>query len=302
MGDLRFVWLEITGKCQLTCNHCYAESGPTGSDGTMLPGDWRRVVDEVAQLGGRMVQFIGGEPTLYRGLPDLVHRALVQGLEVEVFTNLVHVSRELWETFAQRGVRLATSYYSDDAPEHEAITRGRGSHARTKGNITEALRRSIPLRVGLVDVQDGQRVERARAELEALGVTEIGTDRLRQVGRGIRQCQPSIDQLCGHCARGKVAVSPNGDVWPCVFARWMPVGNVRDRALVEILTGPAMATVAATLANHFRVSGMPCVPEMCDPQCGPNCGPACNPSCWPHGTGPCGPKGGCMPNYGTCGP
>jgi hypothetical protein len=64
-----------------------------------------------------------------------------------VFSNLVRVSSELWETFAHRGVRLATSYYSDDAAEHEAITRGRGSHARIKANITEALRRSIPLRV-----------------------------------------------------------------------------------------------------------------------------------------------------------
>lgn len=302
MRNLGFVWLEITGKCQLTCNHCYAESGPTGRDGAMLPADWCRVIDEVAQLGGQMVQFIGGEPTLHRRLPDLVQHALDQGLEVEVFTNLVRVSWELWETFARRGLRLATSYYSDDAAEHEAITMGRGSHARTKANIIEALRRSIPLRVGLVDVQDGQRVEQARAELEALGVTQIGTDHLRRVGRSSRQHQPSIDQLCGHCARGKVAVSPNGDVWPCVFARWMSVGNVRQSTLIEIFASPEMASVTATLADHFPVPETPCVPRMCDPQCGPNCGPACNPSCWPHGTGPCGPKGGCVPNYGTCGP
>jgi MoaA/NifB/PqqE/SkfB family radical SAM enzyme len=140
------------------------------------------VIDEVAQLGGRMVQFIGGEPTLHRGLPDLVQRALDQGLEVEVFTNLVHVSWELWETFAHRRLRLATSYYSDDAAEHETITRGRGNHARTKANIAEALRRSIPSRIGLVYIENGQRVEQARAELEALGVTEIGTDHLRRAG------------------------------------------------------------------------------------------------------------------------
>ncbi|MGH3897276.1 MAG: hypothetical protein ACRDTA_03305 [Pseudonocardiaceae bacterium] len=82
-------------------------------------------------------------------------------------------------------MRLATSYYTDDGAEHEAITKGWNSHARTEANITEALRRSIPLRVGLVDVQDDQRIEQARAELEALGVTEIGTDHLRQVGREI---------------------------------------------------------------------------------------------------------------------
>ena len=26
-ADLRFLWLEITAKCNLSCVHCYAESG-----------------------------------------------------------------------------------------------------------------------------------------------------------------------------------------------------------------------------------------------------------------------------------
>jgi hypothetical protein len=27
---LRFLWLEVTGRCQLRCSHCYSSSGPTG--------------------------------------------------------------------------------------------------------------------------------------------------------------------------------------------------------------------------------------------------------------------------------
>jgi MoaA/NifB/PqqE/SkfB family radical SAM enzyme len=142
MQKLSFVWLEITGKCQLACTHCYADSGPTGTDGAMQPGDWLRVIDEVARLGGRMVQFIGGEPTLHQSLPQLVDRALARNLEVEVFSNLVRVSPQLWEVFARPGVRLATSYYSDIAGQHESITKGRGSYARTRANIAEAVRRS----------------------------------------------------------------------------------------------------------------------------------------------------------------
>lgn len=142
MPDLRFVWLELTGRCSLLCGHCYANSGPKGTDGTMMPEDWLRVINEVAQLGGRMVQFIGGEPTLHRSLPEFVDHALASGLEAEVFSNLVHVSPQLWEAFAQPGVRLATSYYSDNATEHEAITKGRNSYARTKANIIAALSRA----------------------------------------------------------------------------------------------------------------------------------------------------------------
>lgn len=161
--------------------------------------DWRRVIGEAATLGVRMVQFIGGEPTLHRALPELVSHALSCGLTVEVFSNLVHVSSSLWSVFSQPGVRLATSYYADHARQHEAVTGRRGSYASTMANIAETVRRSVPLRVGLIDIIDGQRVEQARQQLESLGVTSISTDRLRQVGRGARENPdryfPTVRQL-----------------------------------------------------------------------------------------------------------
>jgi MoaA/NifB/PqqE/SkfB family radical SAM enzyme len=150
------------------------------------------------------------------------------------------------------GVRLATSYYADNAKQHEATTKGRGSYTRTRANIAEALRRSIPLRVGVIDVVRGQRVDEARRELADLGVLgEVRVDHLRQVGRGVREPSPNVGQLCGNCTRGTVAVSPAGDVWPCVFARWLPVGNVRQETLAEIITGPRMIETMASLAESF---------------------------------------------------
>lgn len=298
VSSVSFMWLEITGRCQLECRHCYADSGPSGGHGSMTVADWWHVIDEAAAVGASMVQFIGGEPTLHPDLPLLVDRALGAGLDVEVFSNLVRVTPRLWDTFSRAGVRLACSYYSDDPIEHLAVTGRTGSHARTRTNIVEAVRRSIPLRVGVIDLGDGQRAEQAVAELEALGVADVGYDRLRQVGRGGRDQQPTVEELCGHCASGVLAVSPYGDVWPCVFSRWMPpVGNVRTTPLADILVGDAVRTVRGRLAKQFARREAPCVPRMCDPQCGPSCGPACNPSCWPTRTGPCRPKGGCVPNY-----
>jgi MoaA/NifB/PqqE/SkfB family radical SAM enzyme len=264
----------------------------------MTAEDWSCVIDQAAGLGTGMVQFIGGEPTLYRSLPGLVNRALSCGVQVEVYTNLVRVSPLMWAVFAQPGVRLATSYYTDDAAEHESITRGRGSHARTRANIAEAVRRSIPLRVGLIDLADGQRVDAvdaAEAELRALGVTEFGRDHLRQIGRGVRTEQPSLAQLCGHCGRDKIAVAPDGSVWPCVFSRWITVGNVRERTLAEIITGPAMRGAEEALAASFgpaaRCNPRCCPSTMCDPQCSPSCSPSCGPA------GNCRPTGNCAPAY-----
>jgi MoaA/NifB/PqqE/SkfB family radical SAM enzyme len=299
MAELTFAWLEITGKCQLACEHCYADSGPQGTHGTMRPSDWCRAIDELAALGTTMVQFIGGEPTLHHALPDLIGHALQQDLRVEVFSNLVHVPVTVWPMLERRGVSLATSYYSDDPAEHAAVT-GRPSHARTRANVAEAVRRGITVRAGVIDVRQGQRVAAAQRELRGLGVRQIGRDRLRQVGRGIRDGQPEVSQLCGHCAARVIAISPDGTVWPCVFSRWLPIGNVLDNALPDILDSRKAARTRADLEAEFAArepitAGKGKNP--CDPQCGPSCGPACDPSCWPTGAGPCTPNGGCQPNY-----
>ncbi len=261
---LPLLWLEITGRCQLQCVHCYADSGPAGSAGTMTVNRWLSVLDEAAQLQIGLVQFIGGEPTLHPGLPDLITHALSLGLEVEVFTNLMHVHSALWNIFMQPGVRLATSYYSDKSSEHDKITGRAGSHVRTRKNIIQALERRIPLRVGIIGMAADQQVDGAEAELLELGVTQVGMDWLREVGRGVRDGRASVEQLCGNCASGNLAISPDGEVWPCVFARWICLGNVRHQSLTAIHTGAIAEAARTYLASAFtaRTSGSsPCRPN-----------------------------------------
>lgn len=285
---LRMLWLEVTGKCQLECVHCYADSGPDGSRGSMTVSAWERIIDDAADMDVGLIQFIGGEPTLHPGLPRLIGHATGRGLAVEVFTNLVHITPPVWEAFTLPGVRLATSWYSDEEDEHAAITR-RPTHARTMANIIEAVRRSIPLRVGIIGIHTDQRVGQAQRMLAALGVTDVSIDRLRQVGRGVRDRGASAAELCGNCGDGVAAIGPDGSVWPCVFSRWHSGGNVHDAPLIEILRSPRMATTVQQL--RAELPRWPCVPNMCNPQCGPSCSPACSP------TGSCRPSGGCVPDY-----
>lgn len=281
MAELGFLWLEITGRCQLSCQHCYADSGPTGSHGSMTTDDWCRVIDEAAELGVGSVQFIGGEPTLHPDLAELVRCAAGHGLDVEVFTNLVRISDRLWDAFVEHGVRLATSYYSDRREQHEAVTGRVGSASRTTDNIAGAVRRGIPLRVGIIDLHDDQRVEQAAERLRSMGVTQIGMDRLRQVGRGdAGRAGPSLDQLCGTCAGPVLAIGPEGDAWPCVFSRWLPVGNVLRSSLAEIVAGAALAGTRADIAAAKVTSAD------CQPECWPSCQPSCNPMCLPYAKPP----------------
>lgn len=90
---VEFMWLEITGKCQLTCVHCYADSGPQGDHGSMSDEDWFSVMRQARDVGVRSVAFIGGEPTLHPGLKGFIEYALALELQVKVISNLVHVPR-----------------------------------------------------------------------------------------------------------------------------------------------------------------------------------------------------------------
>ncbi|GAB7029482.1 radical SAM protein [Streptomyces sp. NPDC021749] len=150
-NPLRFAWLEVTGLCNELCDHCYADSSPKGTHGTMTVADWVRVIDQLAGMGVADVQFIGGEPTLYPQLPELIAHAHGAGLGIEVFSNLTYVREPLWTTFVECGVRLATSYYSDRPEEHDAVTNLRGSHRKTRANIEKARRLGLAIRGGVVE-------------------------------------------------------------------------------------------------------------------------------------------------------
>ncbi|MFI6337855.1 radical SAM/SPASM domain-containing protein [Streptomyces sp. NPDC050535] len=270
---IRSLELEITGTCQAACSHCFADSGPTVAHGSMTGEDWKRVISEASELGVALVQFIGGEPTLRPDLQELLTHALRRGLAVEVFSNLMHVRREMWDVFALPGVSLGTSYYSDRADEHDRITKVRGSHRRTRDNIVTAIGRGIPVRAGIVHVLDEQRVEEAEAELRLMGVQHISIDRTRAFGRGAAGKVPDPSELCGRCTRGRAAVMPNGDLTGCVMSRAWPAGNVREQPLGAILTGSGWADIVRM------------VPEPVTGACGPDdsgdCDPANTPACDP---------------------
>ncbi|MFD5780862.1 radical SAM protein [Streptomyces sp. NPDC126933] len=267
--------LEVTAGCQLKCTHCLSESSPQGTHGTMTPADWQAVVTDAAALGIPQIQLIGGEPTMYPHWIQLTDLALSLGLRVEIYSNLFQVRPQWWDVFQRDGVTLGTSYYSNDPDEHDTITGKPGSYLRTRFNIQQAVSRGIPIRAGIVDVIDGQHVAEARAELTAMGVTRINTDRVRAVGRAALPDQtPSVDELCGRCGRGRAAVLPNGDLALCVLSRFMPCANVLETPLADILGSPEWTAAVESIPSRTHAMCTPDDSSDCDPASTEACDPA----------------------------
>ncbi len=310
-ADLSFLWLEITAKCNLSCSHCYADSGPqVDLYGSMGYDDWIRVIDESAEVGCRSVQFIGGEPTLHPRLPDLIDHASRRGHQfIEVFTNATRLDKVLLGCFQRNRARVATSFYSDDPAVHDRLTESPGSWQRTVAGIESVLAAGLPLRVGVTEmIRNPGQAQRAVAFLKTLGVERIKVDRERSVGRANLvhlDCEGErYEELCGECWKGKLCVTSSGDVYPCVFSRKTRLGDAR-LGLAAIL---GTATLAAFREKvHAQNPDDPkddededtqqqcnplstCNPDTCNPNagndldCNPfnaNCNP-CNP-CAPDG-------------------
>jgi MoaA/NifB/PqqE/SkfB family radical SAM enzyme len=247
LRGLSFLWLEITRRCNLACQHCYANSGPAlPVTDRMQFADWCRVMEEARAIGCRRVQFIGGEPTVHPDLERLVEHARRVGFRhCEVFTNATLFREDLVETFKHLRVLVHFSFYSFDPAVHDQITGQQGSFERTVEGIRMLVRRRIRVAAGIILIpENAEHLKRTRKFLKGLGVRLISADRVRGVGRGERFVPGTrpLDELCGACWSGKLCVDANGDAHPCVFSRAATVGNCLDEGLTSIVCGSRLQT------------------------------------------------------------
>ncbi len=122
-----------TRRCNIACAHCYSVSGPTAREELpleLLSG----CLDDAARLGYRQLAVSGGEPLLYRPLPDLLARARELGMVTTITSNGMLLTARRWEPLAELVDVLAISI--DGTPEeHDAIRRCDGAFARTTANL-----------------------------------------------------------------------------------------------------------------------------------------------------------------------
>jgi MoaA/NifB/PqqE/SkfB family radical SAM enzyme len=293
---LDLLWLEVTGKCNLRCVHCYAESGPQRRlHEYMTPEDWEDALDQAATLGCRAVQFIGGEPTMYPALPALIGRARALGFgAVEVYTNGTMFKPRIKDAFLEHKVDLAFSVYAETPETHDRVTRQVGSFDSTIASIQWALESGLSIRVGIIEMDENAgHAQRAKERLQQMGISNIDIDRARGVGRGANKqiAASPYDELCGACWRGKLAITAAGEIFPCVFSRFCPVGHV-DQGLRSALEGVPLYNFRQRLQQEQVQPNLNCRPDDCPPVCIPGVG--CRPQeCIPV---TCNPPIKCRPD------
>jgi MoaA/NifB/PqqE/SkfB family radical SAM enzyme len=73
-------------KCNLSCPHCYSESGPKIHEELDVEVVCK-VVSDAALMGYQVVSISGGEPMMYKGLLDVLNHAKSLGMFTTITTN-----------------------------------------------------------------------------------------------------------------------------------------------------------------------------------------------------------------------
>lgn len=274
-AKINFLWLELTSACNNKCLHCYTASSPSAQETDKVPHErWLGIIDEARQAGATAIQLIGGEPLLYKGWQELIVKASETGFDfIEIFTNATLVNDTDIDFFKKYNVHIATTIYADNAEVHDRVTLHQGSYEKTMTAINKILAAGLELRIASIIMKANEtQADNIMKLCAKLGVEPTPPDIVRPTGRGddaalipALYTKPPIRppfytdeysfaqaQKYHSCLTGKIAVTANGDVIPCIFARSQICGSVLTASLAEILNGAPLKAIWHTTKDQVE--------------------------------------------------
>jgi radical SAM protein with 4Fe4S-binding SPASM domain len=282
-GELLSMEIEFSRLCNFRCSYCYV---PTAKElrNELSRREIKDVILQAKGIGARKIIILGGEPSIYLHLEEMITFIREEGLAVEMFTNGSGVSQELARFLADAEVRVILKCNSLDETLQDTLAGKKGAYRiiqKALDNLREAGYPSSRAFLALSTVICRQNIAElpkmwqwlrdqdieayfeimtpqenavhntwltvSPAELETLFTTLAAIDR-DLYGR---QWTPQPPLVGNKCMRHQVScvVTSAGDVMPCVGVT-INIGNVRERKLADIIRG---SEVIRDLKNYRQM-------------------------------------------------
>jgi MoaA/NifB/PqqE/SkfB family radical SAM enzyme len=267
--------LELTYRCNWRCVFCY---NPRHHDRRGLSGaEWRAVLDDLRSLGTLYVALTGGEPLTHPEFLAIAREVRERAFALRILTNGALVTEALAAEIADlRPLAVELSLHGATARTHDRATATPGSFEAVLRGVDRLLARGVGvvLKTPLTRLSEGE-MEGLRRLAGERGVPwrldPVLTPRddgdagplawrasATAVERAFRELAalgqlPQEERMAGgtNCGLGRttIAVDPEGNVFPCLQWRRVPLGNVRETRLVEMWAGSSERLHAASVAR-----------------------------------------------------
>lgn len=129
-GKLSEIWVYVTNRCNLRCEHCLVSAGEETRPET--PSEKiKKAIEEAKGLGVNRVFFTGGEPFLRRDIFDLIGFVTKElKLELVILTNGTLLDESKVDKLSRiEGIVIQVSLESSEASFNDSI-RGKGAHEK----------------------------------------------------------------------------------------------------------------------------------------------------------------------------
>lgn len=145
------VLLELTHRCPLQCPYCSNPVEMERSRNELTTEEWKKVLDELAEIGVLQVHFSGGEPTARKDIVELVRHASELDLYTNLITSAVLLSKDKLTEIADAGLsHIQISFQGSEAALADRVAGFRNAHAKKHEVARWARELDLPLTVNAV--------------------------------------------------------------------------------------------------------------------------------------------------------
>ena len=118
--------IEFSRACNFRCAYCYLENR-TASNDELTREEIKDVLLQAKELGASKIIILGGEPSIYPHLVEMLRFLGHQGFEIEMFSNGSGITRELAEVMAEERVRAVLKMNSRDEAVQDRLAGKNGA-------------------------------------------------------------------------------------------------------------------------------------------------------------------------------
>ena len=151
------VMFELTYNCNEKCIHCFnpgasrndTEKSTRGNAKELNLSDYKRIIDELAEMGVVKITLTGGDPFVKKDIWAIIQYIYDKDFALDIYTNGIYLFENdnvsKLAKFYPRSVGI--SIYSGDDAVHELITRRKGSFEKSLSVIKSLTDLAIPVMV-----------------------------------------------------------------------------------------------------------------------------------------------------------
>jgi len=280
--------IEFSRICNFRCSYCYVPDRVEYRD-ELSREEIKDIILQAKAMGARKIIILGGEPSIYPHLVEMLRFLGREGLEIEMFTNGTGINRELAAVLAEEKVRVALKLNSRDEAVQDQLAGKKGA-ARIIHTALATLREAgYPAAdqfLAISTVICRQNIKELPAMWQWLREENIepffevitpqanalenmwlnvDADELKELFTNLsaidrerfgREWEPQPPLVGNKCMRHQVScvVTATGDVMPCVGVT-IALDNIRNNSLAHILKN---SEVINNLKNYRNMIKGPC--------------------------------------------